>query len=61
MTNPRLELMALLSGVRAILILKKGLYFSTKGQLIWTDSECVLSELRTSRILPTFIENRLHQ
>ena len=46
MTIPRLELMAVLIGVRCVKFVKEQLKISVEGKDIWTDSQSVLKLLK---------------
>ena len=61
LTIPRLELHALLIGVRALEHVTKQLHISVSARFIWSDSKCALSWLRSKRHLPTFVRNRVNE
>ena len=58
LTIPRLELMAVLIGVRASNFVIKELRCEISSRIVWTDSQCVLHWLNTRKPLPLFVENR---
>ncbi|KHN84546.1 hypothetical protein Tcan_01254, partial [Toxocara canis] len=60
-TIPRLELMAALIGTRALTFVTEQLQLKTLERFMWTDSKCILRWLRTTKILPTFILNRVRE
>ena len=49
MTIPRLELMAVLIGVRCVKFVKEQLKISVEGIDIWTDIQCVLKWLKSEK------------
>ena len=55
---PRLELLALIIGVRATQYVQEELQLPIQQKIIWTDSKCVLYWLKTSKILSVFVANR---
>ena len=58
-TLPRLELLAVLIGVRAGNFVTKELKLPISKRILWTDSECVLHWMKTTKPLPLFVENRI--
>ena len=59
---PRLELMAVLLGVRSLEFVSKQLNFPTNHRkVLWSDSMCVLHWIKSKRLLSTFVENRLKE
>ena len=58
-TLPCLELLAVLIGVRASNFVIKELKLSISKRVLWTDSECVLHWMKTTKPLPLFVENRI--
>jgi len=60
-TLPRLELLAVLIGVRAGKFVAKELKLPISNKFLWTDSECVLHWMRTTKPLPLFIKNRIKE
>uniref|UniRef100_A0A183HR02 Reverse transcriptase domain-containing protein n=1 Tax=Onchocerca flexuosa TaxID=387005 RepID=A0A183HR02_9BILA len=62
MTIPRLELLAVLIGVRAAQFVLKQLDLETTQVTLWSDSKCALHWIRNhSRLQPTFIQNRVEE
>ena len=61
MTSPRLELMAVLIGVRCVKFVKEQLKISVEGIDIWTDSQCVLKWLKSEKDLSVFVRNRVKE
>ncbi|CAM1294859.1 Uncharacterised protein r2_g406 [Pycnogonum litorale] len=59
LTIPRLELMAVLIGVKALQYLEKELDFPHVRRILWTDSQCVMKWLITKKSLSKFVENRI--
>ncbi len=59
MTVPRLELMAVLIGVRCLQFVKEQLKLDIVKTYLWTDSQCVLGWLTTERKLDVFVRNRV--
>ena len=55
---PRLELLAVLIGVRATL---KEINLPIKAKILYTDSQCVLHWLQTKKPLSVFVTNRLKE
>ena len=60
-TLPRLELLGVLIGVRAANFITKELKLPISRRYLWTDSECVLHWMQTSKLLPSFVENRIKE
>ena len=60
-TIPRLELLAVLIGVRAANFLVKELGVNVSKQILWSDSQCVLHWLKTRKPLSLFVENRVKE
>jgi len=61
LTIPRLELMAVLIGVRAANFVANELRINISQKILWTDSQCVLHWLRTTKPLSVFVENRVKE
>jgi hypothetical protein len=61
LTIPRLELLALLISMRILKFLKNELNIKITNHHIWSDSQCVLSWLKTTKELPRFINNRIKE
>ena len=59
MTIPRLELLALLTGMRSLKFVSKKLKLENTKITVWTDSQCVLSWIKTKKPLSVFVRNRL--
>ncbi|MCP4490541.1 MAG: DDE-type integrase/transposase/recombinase [Gammaproteobacteria bacterium] len=60
-TLPRLELMALVLGVRAIDFVKTQLKIAVQKIQVFSDSQCVLKWITTTKPLSTFVSNRLKE
>lgn len=58
---PRLELLAVLIGVRGLEYVRKQLKLNISNVILWTDSKCVLHWLTSSKILSVFVENRVKE
>ena len=61
LTIPRLELLAVLIGTRAANFFATELRMTISETIIWTDSQCVLHWLKTTKPLSVFVENRLKE
>ncbi|XP_045201835.2 uncharacterized protein LOC123555228 [Mercenaria mercenaria] len=61
MTIPRLELMAVLIGVRCLKFVTDQLKLDLKQLYLWTDSQCVLHWIKSTKVLPVFIQNRVKE
>lgn len=61
MSIPRLELMALLIGVRSVDFVKTQLHLEIEQVMVVTDSQCALQWIITEKSLPVFIENRVKE
>ncbi|CAG2224942.1 unnamed protein product [Mytilus edulis] len=61
MTIPKLELMAVLIGVRSLKFVKTELKLVIDKTFLWTDSQCVLKWLSTKKSLRVFVENRVQE
>lgn len=61
MTIPRLELMAVVIGVRCLQYVKQQLKISVEGSYLYTDSQCVLKWVHTDKDLSIFVENRVQE
>ena len=59
MSIPRLELLALLIGIRSLKFVSKELELENTQKIVWTDSQCVLHWLKSSKPLSTFVKNRI--
>ena len=60
-TIPRLELLGVLIGVRALKFVQKELCLPVISKVLYTDSQCVLHWMQTAKPLPVFITNRLKE
>ena len=61
MTIPRLELMGVLIGVRALKFVSSELHLQITGMTVFTDSMCVLHWLQSKKPLSVFVTNRLKE
>ncbi|XP_052785982.1 uncharacterized protein LOC128221411 [Mya arenaria] len=61
MTIPKLELMAVLIGVRSTHFVEKQLKIKLKAKIVMSDSQCVLHWIHSQKKLPVFIENRIKE
>ena len=59
MSIPRLELLALLIGIRSLKFVSKELKLEGTKITVWTDSQCVLNWIKTKKPLSVFLRNRL--
>ena len=59
MSIPRLELLALLIGMRSLKFVSKELKLESTKITVWTDSQCVLNWIKTKKSLSVFVRNRL--
>ncbi|XP_062582984.1 uncharacterized protein LOC134244753 [Saccostrea cucullata] len=60
-TMPRLELLALLIGVRSLNFVQSQLKLTVCAKILWTDSQCVLHWIKTKKPLTVFVENRVKE
>jgi len=60
-TIPRLELLGILIGVRGLKFVEKELGFPVTSKILWTDSQCVLQWMQSTKPLPIFVANRLKE
>ena len=60
-TIPRLELLGILIGVRGLKFVEKELGFPVTAKVLWTDSQCTLQWMQSTKPLPVFIANRLKE
>ena len=60
-TIPRLELLGVLIGTRALEFVDRELHLPISSKVVWTDSQCVLHWLQSNKPLPVFVENRLKE
>ena len=56
---PRMELLAVLIGVRAIKFATRELKLPIAKRMVFSDSECVLYWIKSTKRLPVFIQNRI--
>ncbi|XP_060588499.1 uncharacterized protein LOC132743919 [Ruditapes philippinarum] len=61
MTVPKLELMAVLVGVRCLRFVKEQLQLNIENMFLWTDSEIVIHWINSVKDLPTFVKNRVNE
>ena len=61
MSIPRLELLALLIGVRSLKLISKVSGMENCKKITWTDSQCVLSWIKCKKPLSVFVQNRLQE
>ena len=60
-TIPRLELLGILIGVRGLKFVERELGFPVTSKVLWTDSQCALQWLQSTKPLPVFVANRLKE
>ena len=60
-TIPRLELMAVVIGVRCLRFVKQQIKLPIEGTYVWTDSQCVLKWINTDKDLSAFVRNRVKE
>ncbi|XP_061176063.1 uncharacterized protein LOC133185014 [Saccostrea echinata] len=60
-TLPRLELLAVVIGVRCVHFVEQQLKLTITEKILWTDSQCVLHWIRMKKPLTTFVENRVKE
>jgi len=60
-TIPRLELLGVLIGTRAMRFVEKELHLPISSKILWTDSQCVLQWLNSKKPLSTFVTNGLKE
>ena len=58
---PRMELLAVLIGVRSLKFVEKQLNLFQASQYLWTDSKCVLHWIESKKQLSTFVKNRIQE
>ena len=56
---PRLELLAVVIGIRSLKFVETGMKLKNISKTLWTDSQCVLHWIRSKRQLSTFVQNRI--
>ena len=60
-TIPRLELLGILIGVRSLKFVEKEIGVPVTSKILWTDSQCVLQWMQSTKPLPVFVKNRLKE
>ena len=60
-TLSRLELLAVVIGVRAISFVTNEIKLPINKRMVFTDSECVLHWIKTTKQLPVFVQNRINE
>ena len=60
-TIPRLELLGILIGVRGLKFVEKELGFPVTSKVLWTDSQCALQWMQSTKPLPVFVANCLKE
>ena len=60
-TIPRLELLGILIGVRSLKFVEKEIGVSVTSKILWTDSQCILQWMQSTKPLPVFVKNRLKE
>ncbi len=58
---PRLELMASVIGVRSLNFVETQLHLKIDAKILWSDSQCVLHWIKSTKPLSVFIENRVKE
>uniref|UniRef100_A0A914WWH6 Integrase catalytic domain-containing protein n=1 Tax=Plectus sambesii TaxID=2011161 RepID=A0A914WWH6_9BILA len=58
---PRVELLAALIGVRIMKFVANQLKLQVEKKIIWSDSQCVLHWIQSSKYLSTFVTNRVKE
>ncbi|CAF1060894.1 unnamed protein product [Didymodactylos carnosus] len=61
LTIPRLELLAILLGVRNLQFISNSLQLSNCEQYLWSDSQCALHWLHTKKPVTIFVSNRIRE
>ena len=56
---PRLELLAVLIGIRCMKFVTKEINLKIEKKIIWTDSQCGLNWVKTNKPLSIFVKNRI--
>lgn len=59
-TIPRLELMAVLIGVRSLYFVRDQVQLKLDGLYLWTDSQAVIGWINSDKTLPVFVKNRVN-
>ena len=60
-TIPRLELLGILIGVRGLKFVEAELGLSVLPKVLWTDSQCALQWMQSTKPLPVFVTNCLKE
>ena len=58
---PRLELLAVLIGVRMLNFVQEQLQLPVEKKFLWTDNQCVLHWIMSKKPLTTFVQNRVKE
>lgn len=58
---PKLELMAAQIGAKLVEFVEKGLKINAGRKIVWSDSQCVLMQIRTRKPLQPFVERRINE
>ena len=59
--TPRLELLAVLIGVRMLNFVQQQLQPPTEKKFLWTDNQCVVHWIMSKKPLTTFVQNRVKE
>ena len=59
--TPRLELLAVLIGVRMLNFVQEQLQLPVEKKVLWTDNQCVLHWIMSKKPLSTFVRNRVQE
>ena len=59
--TPRLELVAVLIGVRMLNFVQQQLQPPTEKKFLWTDNQCVVHWIMSKKPLTTFVQNRVKE
>ena len=54
---PRLELLAVLIGIRCMKFVAKEIHLKIEKKIIWTDSQCILNWIKNNKPLSIFVKN----
>jgi len=58
-TIPRLEPLEILIGVRGLKLVEKELGFPVTSKVLWTDAQCALQRMQSTKPLPVFVTDHL--
>ncbi|CAC5412906.1 unnamed protein product [Mytilus coruscus] len=58
---PRLELLAVIIGIRCLAFIESHLKITVQKKTLWTDSQCVIHWIASKKQMSTFVENRLKE